>query len=274
MKQYTKIPVTISSISEEDNSLWAVFSTSDKDRHGDEVQQNWKLDNFMRNPVVLNSHNYSDTADVIGRVEILSQKDNKLEGKIRFAVEENPKAKVTYQLYKGGYLNAFSVGFIPGQDENELLELSAVSVPANALALAKQKGIEVEKLDKKSEEEERAVNTETEVKDPQDEPQEATEPSDDELNKQIDEKTKEIQDMFKKEGRVLSTTNRRKVEQVISLLQALLSADSKTKENKIKETLRALDKVVTRLQQEGDRARTKRKINKVIRELISQKNKL
>src|SRR5207302_10011836 len=33
--------------------------------------------------------------------------------RILFAVEENPMAKVAYGLYKGGFLNAVSVGFIP-----------------------------------------------------------------------------------------------------------------------------------------------------------------
>ena len=58
-------------------------------------------------------------------------------------------AKVAYGLYKGGFLNAVSVGFIPVRWENgseekgyrrkyleqELLEVSAVSIPANPNAL-------------------------------------------------------------------------------------------------------------------------------------------
>jgi len=59
-------------------------------------------------------------------------------------------AKVAYGLYKGGFLSAVSVGFIPLQWENgtkeagyrrkyteqELVEVSAVSIPANPNALA------------------------------------------------------------------------------------------------------------------------------------------
>src|ERR1043165_1246225 len=65
--------------------------------------------------------------------------------RIQFAVDENPMARVAYGLYKGGFLNAVSVGFIPIRGDNgsqekayrrkfleqELLEVSAVSIPAN-----------------------------------------------------------------------------------------------------------------------------------------------
>jgi len=130
-----------------------VFSTSNEDRHGDIVKQGWELGNFKKNPVIINSHNYDDVAEVIGRAINIKVVDNKLQGDIEFAVKENPKAKVIYDLYANGFLNAFSVGFIPKlisdkgeMERSELLEISAVSVPANAMALAKKKGIKIEKL--------------------------------------------------------------------------------------------------------------------------------
>ena len=69
--------------------------------------------------------------------------------RIEFAVEANPMARIAYGLYKGKFLNAVSVGFIPlrwengGPDagyrrkylEQELLEVSAVGIPANPDAL-------------------------------------------------------------------------------------------------------------------------------------------
>lgn len=137
----------------ENYTLEAIFSTDDEDRHGDIVRQDWELKSFKKNPVILNSHNYYDALDVIGRAEKIKVVDGKLEGTIKFAVEENPKAKIIFDLYAGGFLNAFSVGFIPREWsdkgeilKSELLEVSAVSVPANAMALAKAKGIEVNKL--------------------------------------------------------------------------------------------------------------------------------
>ena len=89
--------------------------------------------------------------------------------RIQFATEVNPVARIAYGLYKGGFLNAVSVGFIPlrWEDggassasaqsataprrrylEQELLEVSAVAIPANpdALALGLKSGA-VEKAD-------------------------------------------------------------------------------------------------------------------------------
>jgi len=76
-----------------------------------------------------------------------------------FAVDANPKAKIIFDLYAGGFLHASSVGFIPTEFDKqkdgstdyytikqaELLEVSAVSVPANAAAtLAKGIGVEMD----------------------------------------------------------------------------------------------------------------------------------
>lgn len=150
---YEILKITKKEVDEAKSTIDAIFSTDDEDRHGDIVVQNWDLKNFKKNPVILNSHNYGDAMEVIGKATNVKIVDGKLEGKIQFAVGENPKAKIIFDLYKGGFLNAFSVGFIPREwsDANEilkseLLEVSAVSVPANAMALAKAKGIEVEKL--------------------------------------------------------------------------------------------------------------------------------
>lgn len=155
MKTYQKLNINLKGVNDEKKTLNVVFSTADEDRHGDVVEQNWELKNFLANPVILNSHSYGDATEVIGRAlpETVRVVDGKLEGTIQFAVDENPKAKIIYDLYKGKFLNAFSVGFIPKAfDEegkillSELLELSAVAVPANQMALAKSAGIEVNKL--------------------------------------------------------------------------------------------------------------------------------
>ena len=136
----------------------------------------WKLDNYRRNPVVQNAHSYWSLADTIGKgliteVRTPSTASPFLFQRIQFAVEENPMAKVAYGLYKGGFLTAVSVGFIPlrWEDspapsssssssssssirrkylEQELLEVSAVSIPANpnALKLGLREGV-VEKGD-------------------------------------------------------------------------------------------------------------------------------
>jgi HK97 family phage prohead protease len=118
------------------------------------VASGWKLDNYVRNPVFQNSHQYGDIIYTIGRAtitEVRAVADRQvLFQRVEFATEANPIAKIAYNLYKGRFLNAVSVGFIPMQWENggpghlwqrryteqELLEVSAVGIPANPNALA------------------------------------------------------------------------------------------------------------------------------------------
>ena len=116
----------------------------------------WKLETYRKNPVVQNAHSYCSLADTIGKSIITEVRGDHLFQRIQFAVEENPIAKVAYGLYRGGFLKAVSVGFIPLRWENgskeagyrkkyveqELIEVSAVSIPANpnALALAVKAG--------------------------------------------------------------------------------------------------------------------------------------
>lgn len=118
------------------------------------VASGWKLENYVKNPVFQNSHQYGDIIYTIGRAlvtEVRTMGERKvLFQRVEFATEANPIAKIAYNLYKGKFLNAVSVGFIPLQWENgevadtfarkyteqELLEVSAVGIPANPNALA------------------------------------------------------------------------------------------------------------------------------------------
>jgi hypothetical protein len=159
-KLYTLLPIEIKSSDKDKATITAVFSTADEDRHGDIVHQDWDLKSFKKNPVIINSHNYYDATEVIGKATRIEMVDGKLEGDIQFAVDENPKAKIIHQLYDGGFLRSFSVGFIAKQFndkgeilKSELLEVSAVSVPANTRALAKTKGIDTDVLFKMNDEE-------------------------------------------------------------------------------------------------------------------------
>lgn len=153
--------IEVKTVDKENGTLEAIFSTQDEDRHGDVVMQDgWDLKNFKKNPVILNSHNYGDATEVIGKASNVRVEGKKLVATVTFAVAENPKAKVIFDLFANGFLNAFSVGFMVKKfkedkdgtvnwfviEEAELLEVSAVSVPANARALAKQKGIDVDAL--------------------------------------------------------------------------------------------------------------------------------
>jgi HK97 family phage prohead protease len=137
------------------STLDFVVSDETLDRYNEViVASGWKLDNYVRNPVFQNSHQYGDIIYTIGRA--LTTEVRTMQGRtvlfqrVEFATDANPIAKIAYNLYKGKFLNAVSVGFIPLQWENggpgdvfarryteqELLEVSAVGIPANPNALA------------------------------------------------------------------------------------------------------------------------------------------
>ena len=88
----------------------------------------------------------------IGKALTTAVTNGKLVQRWQFASDCNPVAKIAAGLYRGGFLRACSVGFIPQawQDmdpsmnggcnrkftQQELLEVSAVGIPANPNALA------------------------------------------------------------------------------------------------------------------------------------------
>jgi uncharacterized protein len=126
----------------------AIVASETQDRHG-EILEMKGLDTskYMDNPVVLWAHDYSQPP--IGRTLSLRKSGGKLVAKIQFAINEDSFAHKIYKLYKGGFMKAFSIGFIPQEmEENrytkaEMIEHSSVPIPANpeALALAVSKGI-------------------------------------------------------------------------------------------------------------------------------------
>jgi len=141
----------VSKVDGDEPILDLVASDETVDRYREVIEAaGWVLDNYRRNPVVLNNHQYYDVTHTLGRAEVTEVRGNMLYQRIRWAVEANPVAAVAYKLYRGGFLRAFSVGFNPiewvdcGPDEpcrrrykrQELLEVSAVSIPANPNALA------------------------------------------------------------------------------------------------------------------------------------------
>lgn len=129
-------------------------------------QASWKLDNYRANPVVLQDHDY-EVANIVGRGSVAVEG-----GQLMLDVEwaPTPAGGVCRDLYEGGFLNAVSVGFIPGRAtrrsempkespyyaENswgmvyydcQLLEVSMVAIGDDAAALAARapapEGVEV-----------------------------------------------------------------------------------------------------------------------------------
>ena len=134
-----------------------VISTEALDRDDDVISlDGWELENYKKNPVVLWAHDYSKlpVAKSVG----LSISDGKLLSIDRFTPQEiNPLGHMVYQMVKGGFLRATSVGFKPleyvfndehkGYDfsKQEMMEHSIVPVPSNpeALVAASAKGIDL-----------------------------------------------------------------------------------------------------------------------------------
>ena len=146
-----------------------IASTATLDRYHEVIEPSgWRLDSYRSNPVFQNAHNYGDILFTLGKALTTEVRSvggaHALCQRIQFATEVNPVARIAYGLYKGGFLNAVSVGFIPlrwedggssaasakGSNdprrrylEQELLEVSAVAIPANpdALALGLKSGV-------------------------------------------------------------------------------------------------------------------------------------
>jgi hypothetical protein len=148
------------SVSTEDIGERSVLFTISKevvDRDGDILRASGvDFSNYMKNPVFLSFHNSREFP--LGKVTKFWVEGNEVKAIVYFpTIEElssdpanaSEKAKLvdfTYHCYKTGMLNAVSVGFIPVEwieTENgydilkwELLEFSAVAVPANQDAIA------------------------------------------------------------------------------------------------------------------------------------------
>lgn len=138
------------------------ISTESPDRSADIVRADgWLLEAYRKNPVILWAHDYS--VPVIGRAPTLIVEGGALKAQgAEFTPREvNPFGFMIGQLYEGGWMHAVSVGFAPRKwawredetqgceyQQQELLEWSAVPVPANADALisAKSAGVDLAPL--------------------------------------------------------------------------------------------------------------------------------
>ena len=138
-------------VTDGNQSMTFAISTEDVDRHGDViVTGGWRLDHYARNPVFLWAHDYA--RPVIGRAARVWKGGHELWAQMEWAPTDF--AQEVAMLYNQGYQRGVSVGFKPlryeqRRDEKtgaflgirfleqELLEVSAVPVPANRNALRK-----------------------------------------------------------------------------------------------------------------------------------------
>lgn len=149
-----KEKLTIQAITEiKDGELVAIASDETTDRVGDKIKVvDWSFKNYLKNPVLQAGHDYRPEF-TIGRAKNL-----RVDGrKVLFNPEFHgitQLSKEVEQMYRKGYLKAWSVGFIPAnedKDSHELLEISSVAVPANPNTLTSIKSLtkEAEKYDEK-----------------------------------------------------------------------------------------------------------------------------
>ena len=138
-----------------------VASTNDVDRDSEIVDPRGcnNLPVYLsKNPVILWGHDYQKPP--IAKAVDGRQFDDRIELDIEFA--ETPFAQEVKYLYDEGFMNSFSIGFIPKDWKRinddfvwtdwELLETSAVPVPANSAAniirSVKSKGVALEEIEK------------------------------------------------------------------------------------------------------------------------------
>jgi hypothetical protein len=161
MRLATAAPVSVRA--EGDRTIEHILSDESVARDNHTISTaGWRLDNFRKNPVYLWSHDTS--APPIGRFLEIGPVGSQLRGTVKYAErDEYPFADTVFRLTKGGFINASSVSWLPikwayaadrsrpgGIDfsEQELLEASAVPVPALASALvgARAAGIDTQPI--------------------------------------------------------------------------------------------------------------------------------
>ena len=154
---------------EEDKGLPVVVASAPTpDRYNDIVEPSWNLKRFMANPVVPFAHDY--TRPPVGRVRNLEVVNGLLMASIEWDDSpSNPLGQTVASQFRRGFMNAVSVGFAPGEvipratlpedspyradsgnlyRQPELLEISAVPIPAHqdALAIRSHQGAELKHI--------------------------------------------------------------------------------------------------------------------------------
>lgn len=149
---------------DDDGTSRFIASSGDIDRHGDSVEQSWRLKNWRANPVILAGHNHDM---VVGRGTANIVKDGSPHLALSVVWDEselNPLGALIAHQHRAGFRHAVSVGFRPGETMSrtklakddpryvdgekvpewragyvfrfpELLEVSSVGVPANPKAI-------------------------------------------------------------------------------------------------------------------------------------------
>lgn len=168
------VDITVRAVDEKGRWVDVTASTNSLDSHNTILDQDWRLDRYRKNPVVLWNHNRFEHGPFslgggvrpedflpIARGENVGVVDGELRARLVFAsADSNPLADRIFKLMGERILNSVSVGFRPGTvteekfdgreilrlGQNELYEISVVPVPSNPDAVAKSAAVEREHL--------------------------------------------------------------------------------------------------------------------------------
>lgn len=160
--QIRKEYVASSSVDVEKRTVKFVISTGDVDRDNDMVDpKGWHLEDYKKSPVVLWAHDHE--CPPIAKAVSVSHGAKGLVSVAQFPEKGiYPFADMIFELVKGGFISAASVGFKPMEykanekrqgfdfSKQSLLEWSIVPVPANpnALMAASAAGVDLKPMQK------------------------------------------------------------------------------------------------------------------------------
>ena len=142
-------------VEKREGKMLAIATDETVDRHGESLPiDSWDLKNFKKNPVLQFAHDYSTPP--VGRAKNISIKGKEMTFEPDFH-DITEMAREVKKMYEEGIMKAFSVGYIPHNDAKEseppklrleLLEISAVPIPANPAAIVTEKALK-QKVSKK-----------------------------------------------------------------------------------------------------------------------------
>lgn len=126
-----------------------VINTAGVDRDKDRVMPaGARLDDYLRNPIVMFGHNYRDVWSTVGRTTKLEVSPEGIvaDFELRPAANEHDPQHIVRLLWDGEWIRTASIGFMPGKskpndvggtdyEEWGLLEWSLVPIPSNQDAL-------------------------------------------------------------------------------------------------------------------------------------------
>ena len=147
--------IEIKEVDDAKRQLIAVGSKQINDRDNDIIDvEGMDLKNYKKNPTFLWAHRGSETPEnVMGQAKKVWKDGKNLMFKLEFLDSDiNPRSDMVFKMFKAKALRAFSIGFAPDWEKasynekrggfdfptSELLEISAVPVPANPAALTNE----------------------------------------------------------------------------------------------------------------------------------------